>query len=293
MNISVFKGKPLEKLIEVVSNGIGRLYNPLAIKYEAKAEAYKIKVIEKAKAEALAENKIIEAQTLSRLSDKIVFEETKRLMNLDSVINIAAEQIKTETSVSEKQVDPDWTRRFFNIAQDVSDEEMQKLWGRILSGEVKAPSTYSLRTLETLKNLTKEEAQIFSKIARFAIFDGEDGKATAFILKDLSLDYFKKRYNINFDERMTLQEIGLINDSEKISQELFNKNNIEVFRFGDKIVKFLLSDTAAVRFHYINIIPFTRVGRELLGLVDAVFNNDYCNDFINRVNKTDVTVTVS
>ena len=43
-------GKPLEKLIEVVSNGIGTLYRPRKIRKEADAQAYAIKVLENAKA---------------------------------------------------------------------------------------------------------------------------------------------------------------------------------------------------------------------------------------------------
>ena len=40
-------GKPLEKLIEVVSNGIGTLYRPRKIRKEAEAQAYAIKVQER------------------------------------------------------------------------------------------------------------------------------------------------------------------------------------------------------------------------------------------------------
>ncbi len=55
-------GKPFEKLIEVVSNGIGTLYRPRAIRKEADAKAYEIKVVEKAKAEAIVEGRTIDSK---------------------------------------------------------------------------------------------------------------------------------------------------------------------------------------------------------------------------------------
>ena len=36
----------------------------------------------------------------------------------------------------------------------MSSEELQTLWGRTLAGEIKSPGSYSLRTLDFLKNLS-------------------------------------------------------------------------------------------------------------------------------------------
>ncbi|UUW11213.1 hypothetical protein NLG42_10480 [Flavobacterium plurextorum] len=47
--VTLFSGKPIEKLIDVISEGIGVLYKPRAIRKEADAEAYKIIAIKKAK----------------------------------------------------------------------------------------------------------------------------------------------------------------------------------------------------------------------------------------------------
>jgi hypothetical protein len=69
-------------------------------------------------------------------------------------------------------VDPDWVARFFGSAQDVSNEDMQKLWARILAGEVVKPGTFSLRTLEVLKNLSQREAERFQEAASMVSNDG-------------------------------------------------------------------------------------------------------------------------
>ena len=54
--------------------------------------------------------------------------------------------------------------RFFSSAQDVSTAELQKLWGKVLAGEVERPGTVPLRTLELLRNMTKAEADLLLKV---------------------------------------------------------------------------------------------------------------------------------
>lgn len=101
------------------------------------------------------------------------FQARKRLMNVGAIAGHAAEELK-DKEVSDHNPDPDWIARFFDGAQDVSSEELQKLWGRILAGEVKSPGQTSLRTLSILRNMTQQEAQDFSTLIstlmRFRIF---------------------------------------------------------------------------------------------------------------------------
>jgi hypothetical protein len=61
--------------------------------------------------------------------------------------------------------DADWVARFFGVVQDVSAEEMQALWGKILAGEIRHPGRLSLRTLDILRNLTTAEAKVFTSIS--------------------------------------------------------------------------------------------------------------------------------
>ena len=48
---------------------------------------------------------------------------------------------------------------------------MQKIWAKILSGEVENLGRTSLRTLDTLKNMTKRDAEMFRDICNFVIGD--------------------------------------------------------------------------------------------------------------------------
>lgn len=58
------------------------------------------------------------------------------------------------------------------IVQDISNDEMQRLWGYILSNEFRKPGLFSLRTLDSVRNISQAEAQIFEKLAGL-MFDSE------------------------------------------------------------------------------------------------------------------------
>ena len=53
----------------------------------------------------------------------------------------------------------------------VSSEELQTLWGRVLAGEIKSPGSFSLRTLEFLKNLSHDEALEIAKLSPFVLMN--------------------------------------------------------------------------------------------------------------------------
>ncbi|HAS8313071.1 TPA: DUF2806 domain-containing protein [Vibrio vulnificus] len=109
--------EPVTKLIEVTSAGIGKLYHPLGIVRQAKADAKAKIIIAKADAEIAELNK--------RANERVEHREMLRQNNIENVVSIAANEMPTE--VSENPVDVDWTLQFFDAAQDVCDNDMQLL----------------------------------------------------------------------------------------------------------------------------------------------------------------------
>ena len=107
-----------------------------------------------------------------------------------------------ETPVTDKPLDADWLRNWRDGAARVSSDELQSLWGKILAGEVKAPGTCSLRTLDFIKNLSQDEARAIERICPYVIQEG-------FIFKYGVLE--DQAGIIRFDYLMFLEELGLIN----------------------------------------------------------------------------------
>lgn len=278
INIIKIDGKPLEKLIDVISKGIGTIYRPKAIRKDAEAKAYEIEIIERAKSKAIAEGKEIDAETYDRLQERLLHKETKRQINIDNVSQIAAEQLSQERVVSDEPVDKDWTSRFFNIVEDVSDEEMQQLWGRILAGEVKQPKSYSLRTLELLKNLSKREADVFSRASNFVISSGN----SPFLFRGKNNNVLDN-HSLNFEDRLLLTETGILQAENTISRSLkqTSADNLIYFKSGRYIIKVL--KTANTPENRIEILRFTKIGEELLKLLSPNPLGGYIKDFCWRL----------
>jgi hypothetical protein len=274
INIIKIDGKPLEKLIDVISKGIGTVYRPKAIRKDAEAKAYEIEIIERAKSKALAEGKEIDADTYDRIQERLLHKETKRQNNIDNVSQIAAEQLGQEQIVSDETVDEDWTARFYNIVEDVSDVEMQQLWGRILAGEVKQPKSYSLRTLELLKNLSKREADVFSRASNFVI----SSRNSPFLFKGKNNELLDK-HSLTFEDRLLLTETGLLQAENNISRQLkqYEADNLIYFESGKYLIKVLKK--ANTPDNRIEILRFTKIGEELLKLLSPNPLNDYIKEF--------------
>ena len=97
------------------------------------------------------------------VTQRIQFQEEKRQSNIGAVVSIAAAELEGK-EVPDREPDHDWTARFFNDIQDVSTEEMQLLWGKILAGEVGSPGSTSFRTMSILKSLDRGTAALFKTL---------------------------------------------------------------------------------------------------------------------------------
>lgn len=206
--------KPIDKLIDTVARGVGKVYEPIHVKRMAKAKAEEIRVISKAIRDnedisTLYANGIVNIDATdtddiaSRAAMRLGTQEIRKQQNIEQVIHFAKNELEQEEGVSSEKVDPDWTTRFMNSVEDVGNEEMQKLWGKILAGEVKKPRSFSLRTLECVKNLSQQEAQLFHRILPYLIRVGND----VFLPRNNKL---LEDFGIDFGDILKLEDCGFI-----------------------------------------------------------------------------------
>lgn len=281
-NLIKWEGKPLEKLIEVISSAIGTIYKPKAIRKEADAKAYEIEIIERAKSRALAEGKEIEAASYERMQDRLLHKEMKRQSNIDAISSAAAEQLSQEESVSEEPVSEDWTTRFFNMAEDISDADMQALWGKILAGEVKQPKSFSLRTLELIRNLSKNEANIFLKASNYAI----ESNGVSFIFKDSETS----EKSLSYNERSTLVEVGLLNSDQFLSYQLLERPNDTSVLMTSGNILLVTKKRAGTAIVNVDIYAFSKSGIELLKLLKPTVQMTYLSNLSKSLIDSGITV---
>ncbi len=91
----------------------------------------------------------------------------QQYINLARTVSMALEEAESipDERVSDDPVDPDWFTAWRDGAQRVSNEDMRVFWARILAGEAAQPNKYRLRTLETLRNLSRGEATLIEQVA--------------------------------------------------------------------------------------------------------------------------------
>ncbi len=109
------------------------------------------------------------AESSARFS---IAEDIRREVNVNKAIIHAEEVLANDPQTPpEKSIEEDWLFAWRDYAGRVSVEDLQQLWGKVLAGEIKSPGRFSLRTLEFLKGLSRDEAEQISKLASFVVED--------------------------------------------------------------------------------------------------------------------------
>ncbi|WP_117235833.1 TIGR03899 family protein [Vibrio maerlii] len=167
------------------------------------------------------------------LLDRAIVRERKlreqKQRNLEKILKFAHDACKDETA---GEPDQDWLYRFFDMAQDIHNSSMQKLWAQVLKLEVTNPGSTSNKALKLLKDMTPKEAQSLQRAASLACSFGADNS------KKLLLGYktpqgifsFGRRnssntlnlgnYHLPYSSLLLLIELGIILGTELESGEI-------------------------------------------------------------------------
>ncbi len=266
--------EPTKKLIEVVSRGIGTMYRPRALRNEADAKAYGIRVLAAAEAESVVVKAHGQAQAdlerirslaagdpeiLERARIRLLSREVEGQLNVEAIAEHALTSLPT--SVSSQPVADDWRRKFFLEAENICDRDLQLLWGKILAGEVTSPGSYSLRTLEVLKHLSKSEAELFRKACNIAFRDGW------ILMPGHDVNVALEPYGLPYPELLSLRDAGLLHQGDELIRQFTDPTTsiLTTILINNGILMELSGPLQHAR---IPSLPFTRAGQELQNLMD-------------------------
>ncbi|MFL9864153.1 DUF2806 domain-containing protein [Paraburkholderia fungorum] len=263
---------PGEKLLikmweSLADRGIGSLLKPWQMRRESRAqlETRRNEMLLLAQAEKEAEEiragkkKVVETDRKSLMllsSDAEVIdgraepvldmgalmhaaEESKRANAVREEINVAKTILQAEDILSadpseatEHPIDADWLYRWRDCAAQVSSDELQSLWAKVLAGEVKSPGAHSLRTLDFLKNLSRAEAEQIQRLCPYVV-NGQ------FIF---TYGEMANSPTTSIDFLMQMQELGLISGVGGVGLTITWKPN----GGGALFVQYLLMHNRAV-----------------------------------------------
>lgn len=220
----------LDKLLDYTASGIGAVAGPMLAPWKARREAEARRIASRGDAdtlriitgaqvearEALASTSINvqgEINIAEIVQQRLQFQEEKRQRNIGSIVGRIAEQLG-DKEVPDKEPDHDWTARFFNYIQDVSSEEMQVLWAKVLAGEIEHPGSVSIRGLSILRNLDQASAKLFQTLCSccitYMIGNEEMLDARVPSLGGSAGGNSLQKFGLNFNNLNILNEHGLI-----------------------------------------------------------------------------------
>ena len=274
-----------EKLLDYVASGIGAVGGPMLARWKARADtdamrisaqgkADSISLIAKAQAEARDNFAGEEPSTRVELSvdreirARLDFQEEKRQRNIGSVVGMAAEEVG-DKAVENHDVDHDWVARFFADVQDVTSEKMQKVWSKILAGEVEAPGRTSLHTLAILKNMTQQDAELFENLSEFIFIKG--------LINEESFKTIPGYPNVESLIKLqsyvlVIMETGLSYNFNLESGEVIARNNNIAYKISRR------STTTKIQ---LPCVFMPSQGEELYSFTESVINDYYLRKIAN------------
>lgn len=205
---------------------------------------------------------------------------TEQLLNLRKSIVFAEEEAEriAEDPTSDKTIDPDWFSRWRTAAQDVSGEDLQRLWGRVLAGEAREPGSYSLRTLALLSTLSKDDAELIARAAGYQI-DGMLVTGVARPAMALGTREFHRSLPAGvgpgFEDCLQLQEFGLVEGVGGSLAKHYKVDESRILRIkgNDKGLNFQFPGSGTL--FSLDGYLLTAVGAQIITLGSFANNTDY------------------
>lgn len=247
-----FLSRNLESIGSAVGPVAGALFTVIFLRYNTKTDEF-----EKIKA-----GKFREVADDLLKSGKMTYTEYYKANNFLTIAKKADCYYQDHPRIDTGTIyDFDWFVRFYEAAGSVSDDTMQNLWAKILAGEIAQPSSFSLKTIDVMKNLSKKDAELFIKICSHSfVINGSN----YFLPNE---DEYLKFAGIIYENIMKLNELGLMFSDGLISLDLSISNEPQILMINHDLIMVIASSSGKPEKASINQYPFTGVGKELSTLI--------------------------
>ena len=137
-------------------------------------------------------------------------------VNLDLISQKAAMELQSASDSvdqsgadeSDDTINDDWLNTFETEARQISTEEMQAYFGKVLAGEITKPGSYSRRTVKILGSLDQNIANHFVRLCSMCISRSRFFRVPS--LGGNAGDNALQEYGLDFDALNLLNEHGLV-----------------------------------------------------------------------------------
>lgn len=215
-----------------------------------------------------------------RSARRIQMRQEQQQLNLERVMALALDYC-TET-VTAQDVDPDWFQAYCELVLDISTHSMQKLWAKILAGEISSPGNFSLKTLHLLKLMSFKDAVALQLASSLScrirsqepshIYFGyvQQGSLWRWLAGKNRGMLNLSQFGLTYPQILSLIDLGLLHQSEIESGEM-GKNQQLQWYYHQQLLQGRTKHQGVVLQYY----KFTSVGAELLPLLSSQPNPAY------------------
>ena len=227
-----------------------------------------------------AQDPAAELSLAQRVNRRMQMQRERQQQNLEKIMALALDYCPER--VSAQEVDPDWFSQYCELVLDISNNSMQQLWAKILAGEIATPGRFSLKTLQTLKQMSYKEAQSLQLAASLScrsrqeqsgrIYFGYIRKPSLWqLLTGRSMALLNlSQFGLSYPQILNLVDIGILHNVEIESGELQPGQH-----FSWQFQSQTLECTALQRGVVLQYYKYTAVGTELLPLLNSPTHSGY------------------
>lgn len=221
----------------------------------------------------------------------------KSIKNLASTYSQADSILQLQGRTLENSlpnIDDGWFNMYNDIAKNVTKDDMQLIWAKILANECIEPNSISKRLLSILQIIDYKSAEAFSYLCSCTFEVLEPNYIGYAFFTDLSFcpdpetdislntEYEYDTTFVNQDVLNELDSLGLINFNYISEKRIKPSSGIISLKYSNNEIKILLDRDGFSDFNF-GALSFTSCGKELVNALynDAEKKSDLLDFFVN------------
>jgi hypothetical protein len=215
-------------------------------------------IVSKAVADAAANLARNDPEVVHRAAHALLSKELRHQTNREAIARKALEKLSEDPTAQTSKIEDDWLNVFERYAEDASSERLQDLWGRILAGQLRRPTSFSLQTLRFVSELDEHMVALFEKWS-VRVIDGD------FIANP-------PKIGPEFTELIALDDFGIITGATGNLNRTFKhaEQPPEKFTWGFKFKSHRMVVIISPPLNVVlDNVLLTRVGREIYSITKA------------------------
>ena len=224
--------------------------------------------------------------TLTSANFSIALNEAYKRFEQQTENNLKKVIEETSKIVQEKKLEIsgytkiDWINIYFESAKNAADTYMQNVWAKVLAKELECPGTFGYKTLDVLKNMSKEDFILFEKMCTVQI-EGVIFRGEAY-----------KKQGIEWLNLIKMSEFGLLSlDNTTRTYEFEPKRKVCLF-LNNNHGFFVENNSQEKERLEIEVYVLTYAAKELLSIVSYEYTKQFLEDIVEELKKkNNITLT--